>query len=586
MKTFLLSMAGAFVAIFLFILLSFFILAGIIGAATATAPQPDRMVLTLDLRETWPDQAPTSGFAAFAGEVGFTDLLVRIDRATNDDSVSGIFIRGAEGSIGSSRAEELRSVLTDFRASGKFVIAHTQGSMLSTGPSSLRAISASDEIWMQPGTDIAVTGISFETEFLAGMFDYLSITPEILAFHEYKNAPNSYTEEGYTEAHRRAMIELADSLWVASLEDIAADRGTPLDVLRSTLESGPLSAEQALEAGIVDQLGWPIDARDRAEELAGNDDVAFVDLSSYVAPVVPVGAPMIAVVGGEGPILTGSGGGDPFGGAVGFASDNISSAILEAGEDENIKAIVFRVDSPGGSPTASDQIWRAVERVQANGTPVIVSMGTVAASGGYYVSAGADHIVANDTTITGSIGIFGGKFAIGEGLERIGVNIESVSVGGEWTEAFSVERFSDGQRTQMREILQRGYDRFTLLVAEGRDLTLEEVDDRARGRVWSGRDALERGLVDSRGGFLDAVDRAREAAGIDADQDVRLIYYPARRSGFEALEDAFGVSVEAAESAAILNAIANDPAIRSALEELSAARSGHVQARGPRLSER
>lgn len=584
MKTFLLSLAGAFVAILLFIIVSVLTLSAIIGAAAASDPQPDDILLTMDLRQSFVDQTPPSGFAAFAGEVGFTDLITRLDRAAEDDDVKGLFIRASEGSIGSARAEELRDVLIDFRESGKFIIVHSQGQLISTSPSSMRATSNADEIWMQPGSDIGVTGISFETPFFKGLLDRLSITAEIEALYEFKNAPNAYKNEDYTEPHRLALQELAESLWTVSLNDIATDRGIDLDTLRTRLEAGLMTAEQAQTLGLVDTLGWPEDARQAAIDRA--DGAELLSLSDYQAPPVRAGAPMIAVVGGEGPIITGSGVDDFFAETVGFGSDRVAQAIVEAGENERVEAIVFRVDSPGGSAIASDQIWNAVEHVQANGTPVVVSMGSVAASGGYYVSAGADHIVANDSTITGSIGIFGGKLAIGEGLERIGVNFESVTVGGEWTEAFSVDRFTDEQRAMLRDMLTRGYDRFITIVGEGRGMTTEQVHEFARGRVWSGEDAMEHGLVDSIGGFRDAVAKAAELAGVEEGEDVRLIYYPARRTGFEAFEDAFGVSAEAARSAAILSRIANDPHLKATIDELSALQSGTVQARGPVLIER
>lgn len=584
MKTFLLSLAGAFVAILLFLLLAFLGLSAAIGAAAAGDRQADNLILTLDLRDEFVDQTPSSGFAAFTGQVGFTDLILRLDRAAEDDDVKGLFIRASEGSVGSARAEELRDVLIDFRDAGKFVIVHTQGSLFSSGPSALRAISAADAIWMQPGTDLAVTGIAFETPFFKGLLDRLSITPEIEALYEFKNAPNSYKNEDYTEPHRLALETLGESLWTVSLADIAADRGIGADALRARLEAGVMPAETARDFGIVDELGWPEDARQAARDRA--EGAEFLSLTAYQAPPVRAGAPMVAVVGGEGPIVTGGGMDDIFAETVGFGSDRVARAILDAGENDRVEAIVFRVDSPGGSPVASDQIWNAIEHVQANGTPVVVSMGSVAASGGYYVSAGADHIVANNTTITGSIGIFGGKLAIGEGLERIGINIESVTVGGEWTEAFSVDRFTPEQREMMRNILTRGYERFVGIVAEGRGMTRDEIHQRARGRVWSGEDALEQGLVDSIGGFRDAIQKAAELAGIEAGEPVRLIYFPARRTGFEAFEEAFGVSAEAARSAALLSRLADDPQLEAVMREWEAMQSGRAQARGPVLIER
>ena len=584
MKTFLLSLAGAFVALILFFVFILFSVMGLVGLASQGEGQPDRMILSLDLREDLPDQAPTTGLAAFGGQVGFTDLITRIDAAAEDPDVEGIFIRATTMTFGSSRAEELRAALKDFRESGKFVVAHTQGSLFSFGPSSLRSITPADELWIQPGSDLSMSGIGFETEFLRGLLDNLSVTAEIEQFYEYKNAPNSYKEEGYTEPHREALQALAESLWSVSIRDIAEDRGLGEDAVRGALESGPIPSETTVELKLADKLGWPEDAREAARSRADGSD--FVAIADYTPPAARAGAPIIAVVGGEGPIVTGGGVEDIFSASVGFGSDRVAKAIIDAGKNEDVRAIVFRVDSPGGSPIASDQIWNAVERVQEMGKPVVVSMGSVAASGGYYVSAGADHIFANETTITGSIGIYGGKLAIGEGLERIGVNIESVTVGGEFTDAFGVDRFTNSQRAQLRDALKRGYDRFTSIVAEGRDMTVDEVHERARGRVWSGSDALEIGLVDEIGGYRDALAKASELAGIEDGTRVRVLHYPARRTGFEALDGFVAAGAETGRSVSMLNEVAGDPQLRSVLEQISALQSGEAQARGPALRER
>lgn len=581
MKTFFLSMAGAFVALILFMIVGFMLIGMLIGAASSGDKQPGNLVLTVDLRQEMMDQAPVSGFAAFSGETGFVDLMVKLRAAETDDNVQGIFIRASDFGVGSSRAEELRDQLLRLRENGKFVIAHTQGSY-SLGPSGLRAISAADEIWMQPGTDMMVSGISFETLFLKGLFDKLSITSEIEAFYEYKNSPSVYSETTYTDAHREAMTVLASSIWNVSLEDIASDRDLSVGAIRAALESGPKSAEESLNLNLVDKLGWPEDALEAAEERAGEGNL--LALASYQPPLARPRSPGIGIIGGEGAIITGSGEGGPFD-APGFGSDRVAAAILEAGRDDRVEAIVFRVDSPGGSPTASDQIWRAVERVQDMGKPVVVSMGSLAASGGYYVSTGADKIFANRTTITGSIGIYGGKFAISDGLRQIGINPQTITVGGEFASAFGTDRFTDAQRLMLHDSLQRGYDRFTSLVAEGRDMELAQVHELAKGRVWSGQDALERGLVDEIGGFTDAIDAAVLLAGYEDGERARLIHFPAQKQGFEALEGLFGASADTAEAAARFNAIMSDPRIEGVLSEIQALDSHEAQVRMPLIIE-
>ena len=489
MRTFLLSMAGALAAMVIFLVLIVMFFVSVIISAASTAPDtPDNIVLSLDLNTEYSDQAPTSGLAAFSATPGFTDLLTKLKAAETDKSVKGIYLRGATVGVGSSRAEELREAILSFRNSGKFVIAHTQGTFGVGGPSALRSIAPADEIWIQPGTEVFAAGVTFETEFFKGLFDKIDVTPEIYPFYEYKNAPNSYNETGYTEPHREAMTELAQSLWTASLDDIAKDRGLTVEQVKGALESGPKTSAQMVELKLMDKEGYPEQAEASAKEKAG-EDAELVDLATYVPPSLPLKAPAIAVVGGEGAVVTGSAdSGSPFESAPAFASDTVARAILDAGENEKVKAIVFRVDSPGGSPTASDQIWNAIERVQAEGKPVVVSMGSLAASGGYYVSAGADYIVANRSTITGSIGIFGGKFALEGGFNKLGVTFDTISVGGEFADAYGMDAFTPAQEAEVKASLKRGYDRFVGIVAEGRHMTYDQVHEIARGHVWS--DAL------------------------------------------------------------------------------------------------
>ncbi len=597
MKTFFASLGGAVVGSIVGLALLFFIGVGLIQLAvsdairSASGPETGQddgnpIVLTLDLRVDYADQAPTTGpEVLFGGGIGFVDLVTKLEAAASDDQVKGLFIRASEFGIGSSRAEEYRDAFLKFKAADKFIIAHSQGTY-GGGPSGYRAIASADEIWVQPGSDMIASGIVFETLFLKGLLDNLSVTADIEALYEYKNAPNTYKEETFTEPHRRAMTELAESIWEVSLNDIAADRGISVSQVRATLESTPISPEQMIDAQFATSLGWPEDALDAAEERAGEDSVS-IDLASYNPPSTPFGSPVIAIVGGQGPIVGGDAGGSLFQEGNGFASDTIAAALLEAGRDEDVKAVVFRVDSPGGSPTASDQIWRAIERIQEEEQkPVVVSMASLAASGGYYVSTGADWIVANKSTITGSIGIFGGKLAIDEGLARIGVNAETIKVGGPFTGAFSTtEGFTDEQRAMVRNWLQRGYDRFTGLVSEGRGLSLEQVDEIARGRVWTGEDAAEIGLVDELGGLTTAIAKARELAEIEEDAEVRIKSFPNNAGGFAFLGASSSASLEELKAIGQLAEIMSDPEIQALISEAEALRDTRVQARMPAFIE-
>lgn len=542
MKTFLMTFLGGLLALLVFFVL--LPLALITSAAANSGPKGPKgpVALTLDLREAQPDQRTESGLnSLLGGQNSFIETIIRLNAAADDPMVKGVYVRAAEAELGSARAEELRSAFQRIRAKGKFVISHSQG-FVASGPAAYRAI-AGTEIWMQPGSSFEVPGITFETLFLGRAFEKLNISADMLQFYEFKNAVDTYKQKGYTAPHAEAMRRLAESVWSDSAADIAIDRkaqleaaktrigggsSDPTDVAlrarnsvaaalgdaRKLLEASPFSSSEAIAVGFVDKAGWPEEAEAEAKKRAGGELLAVRD---YVPPKRS-GKAVIYVVGGEGEIVNGGGQGGLFdNNSTGFASDVMAAKLDAAAKDKSVSAVVFRIDSGGGSATASDQIWRAVKRVRDAGKPVVVSMGSAAASGGYYVAAGADAIVADKATITGSIGVFGGKFAIAGGLRMIGVDPAEVHVGGDYATAYSAELFTDAQRQALRRSLEDVYGRFTGLVAEGRKLPIEKVRELAKGRIWSGSDAKERGLVDETGGLMAAIEKARVLAKAPAD---------------------------------------------------------------------
>jgi protease-4 len=564
MKTFVLSFLGGLAALVMFFVLLPLVLILSFMPSGEPKAQADA-VLTLDLRNAYPDQPAADSVSALFSSVSFVEILLRLNAAAEDPNVKGVFVRASEIDIGSSRAEELREAFIRLKASGKFVIAHSQG-FLATGPSAYRAISAADEIWLQPGASFEVPGIQFETLFLGDAFRKFGVTAEIEQFYEFKNAADVYKQADYTPAHAEAMTALAESVWATSIADIAADRKLDAQVVRAALENSPYDADRAVALKLVDKVGWPEEAAEAAEARA--DDGELLPIENYAAPHQG-GEAVVAIVGGEGNIVTGeSTGGDLFSvGTPVFASDTIAANLLELADDADVDAVVFRVDSGGGSPTASDQIWRAVERLQEKGKKVVVSMGSMAASGGYYVATGADAIVSTRSTITGSIGVFGGKFAVADGLrEYLGVNPASVGVGGEFAGTYSTEKLTDGQRAKLRASLEGVYQRFTTLVSEGRKLPIERVREIAKGRVWSGEDALKIGLVDETGDIVDAVNKAKVLAGFKPEDraEIRLRIHEA--SPLELLNSVF-VSSDGAPAAEMgaLRALASIVGERRAL---------------------
>jgi protease-4 len=519
MRTFLLTFLGGLAALVVFfVFLPLVLIMSFLPSGEP--PQAREAVLEVDLREMWPDQPAADALSAAFTRDSFVEVLLRLNAAVDDPGVKGVFVRAAEMNIGSSRAEELRAAFLRLRAGGKFVVAHTQG-FLASGPSAYRAISAADEIWIQPGSPFEAPGITFETIFLGDLFKTLKVSPEIEQFYEFKSAPEIYKGSAYSASAETAMRELATSVWTHSVADIAADRKMAPDAMRALLEASPYDAARAVELKLADKLGYPEDAANAATARAGKGEILHI--ANY-RPRLRNGKAVIAIVGGEGDILTGGGGPTDFL-AIGtpvFASDRVAADILAVAKDERIDALVFRVDSGGGSAIASDQIWNAVKAAQAAGKKVVVSMGGAAASGGYYVSASADAIVANRSTITGSIGVFGGKFAIADALGEFGINPDSVSVGGEFTSAYSTEKLTPAQREKITASLKGTYDRFTGIVAEGRKMQPAAVEAIARGRVWSGEDALRLGLVDKSGDLIVAIEEAARLAGFTPEDGYQL----------------------------------------------------------------
>lgn len=583
--TFFGSVAGVVVGAVLTVLLLGFMLAALIASAAQQASEgrsasaSGDIVLQLDLRRARMDQPSRSPFA-FAEPLSIVDLVSTLQRAQTDERVRGVFIRANEFGMSPAQAEEVRAALARFSASGRFVIAHAQG-FEGTGITNYFAVSGADEIWMQDTSTFAAVGLASESLFLGGLFEQFGMQAEFLQYYEYKNAANTFTEDGFTEAHLEATTSYMNAIFDSAIAGSASDRGIDPASFRERIVSGPHSAESAREAGLVDQLGHPATAREAALERAG-ENARIQDIETYarnqVAPASARG-PVIAMVSGQGSIVTGNGE-TGLGGGAAIGGDAMADAIDNAAASDEVRAIIVRVDSGGGSAIASDQIWDAVVRAREAGKPVIVSMASLAASGGYYLAAPADLIIANATTLTGSIGVVFGKVVIDGALEQVGVNIEPVSVGGEFATAYSAQTpFTEAQRAAVEAMSSEIYDDFTERVAEGRDLPITRVREIARGRVWTGAQALELGLVDRIGGLHEAVEAARELAGISADETVRLRAYPRQPTPMEALQQLFGVTAEGAEAASRLSALLNLPEVRAALEARDRAAARGVQTR-------
>ncbi len=579
MKQFLITVGGVIVGLVLFLVIASFFLIGMFAAASGPAPQPAHMVLALDLREPMRDQPSPNPFAALGGEQSLLDVLAAIDAARTDDAVEGIYVRANTYGMAPAQAEEVRAALQAFQTSGKFVVAHLQNDGVRMSMPGYMAVADADEVWLQESSEFQPMGLSAEVTFLAGTLQRYHVQAQFETREEYKTAAHTLTQRTFTPAHREELTGLMTSLYDVMLANIAADREITPQAARAAIEATPFTVQRAVELQLIDQMGRPEEAERAALARAEHpDDAEIVEFSDY-HPRLNTSGRVIAVVQGEGAIVSGPTEDGFFSDEDLMNSDRIARALLDASEDEDVAAIVFRVSSPGGSVVASDQILAALRTAKERGQHIVVSMGEVAASGGYYVSAYADEIVAAPSTITGSIGVVGGKLIIGPAFDHyLSTNTETLTIGSPLVEMFTTERpFNQAERAAFSGFIDRAYQEFLGLVAEGRGMTTEQVREIARGRVWTGQQALERGLVDHLGGFSVAVGRARALAGIDEDARVQLRYFPAEENPFESLGHLFGASSESVEALVRLNAALSDPRFQSALAAMDG-RGANVRA--------
>jgi protease IV len=484
---------------------------------------PGTMVLALDLRQPIDDSRAASTSIFTPRRPTVMDVVLGLDAAARDGRVKGVIMRLGNGSLSTAEAQEIDVALHRFRAKGKFVIADATA-FFSAGLGDYLAASAADEIWVQPKSPFSVSGTGGGEIFLRGTLDKLSAEPQIAKRAEYKSAADMFMEKQMSPADREQLTQLMNSVYGGAVDQMAANRHLTHAQVVAALEASPQFAEDARTARLVDRIGYDDQARAAATAKAGSG-AKSIKFTDYVKNTTShIGSPNIAIVEAAGEIRDGTAKNSLLDGAAGIASDDMSAAIDQAARDKNIKAIVLRVDSPGGSVTASDQILHAVKAAQAKGKPVVVSMGGVAASGGYYISLSANRIVAEPGTITGSIGVLTGKVSFGKSLGLVGANAEEVSVGKNTLMDSPLQPFTAEQWANLNHQADVIYDDFTQKVADGRKLPLDKVRDAAKGRVWSGADAKTRGLVDRLGGFWTAAGEAASLAKVPESGMVFRIY--------------------------------------------------------------
>lgn len=511
------------------------------GLRRSVTPLPGNIILTADLTRELPEGSTEDPLRRlfFGATPTLRDTLDAIETASNDVRVKVLLARVGEDELGLAKVQEIRDALAGFRAKGKLALAFADSfGELGPGTRPYYLASAFDEIWLQPLGNVGLTGLYAESPFLKGTLDILGIDPEFDHREQYKTAMNILTESKMTAAHREELEALLGSASGQIIRGIAHDRKLSEDDVRAAIDHGPLLAEEAVQAKLVDRLGYRDQVIAHARARAGSG-AEILSLTHYLDRA---GRPhregsTIALIYGSGLIVRNGGGANPLTGSNLMSAAELTRAFRAAVRDPSVRAILFRIDSPGGSVVASETIWREVVFARERGKPVIVSMGDVAGSGGYYVAAAADKIVAEPATLTGSIGVLAGKLVISDLLKKIGVSTDSAQIGANAAMFSSTEVFSDRGHARLEAFLDETYKGFKDHVATGRRMTEDEVEAVAKGRVWTGEEAKARGLVDELGGYAAALRLAKQAANIPPEASVNLTVFPREKSLVELVYD-------------------------------------------------
>jgi protease-4 len=495
-----------------------------------TAP----LILELDLTEGIPEGPVTDPVSAVLSlrKIRLPDVIDTLRRASRDDRVRALVVKVGGGRIGLARMQEIREAVGDFRTSGKLAVAWAETfGEFTHGNVPYYLATGFDRIYLQPSGSVGLTGVAVEQLFLHDALAKIGIGFQSAKRYEYKSATDQLTERGFTgparEAAERLTVSIAEQLSAA----IAERRGKTIEDARALLDRGPFLAADALSEGLVDVLGYRDEVYADVRKEAGADAILQYVARYRRTHVLAQRARrlpnprerFVAVIYASGPIRSGRSTRGPVGGGA-MGSDTVAAALRSALSDDRVRAVLLRVNSPGGSAVASDTIWREVVRVRAAGKPVVVSMSDVAASGGYYIAMAADVIVAQPGTLTGSIGVILGKPVFEEAFGRLGITTDSVGVGHGATMFAPTHPFTQDEWDRINTWLDVIYRDFTEKVAAGRRMPVERVHELARGRVWTGADAARNGLVDELGGLAAAARIARRRAGLPADAPLRV--YP------------------------------------------------------------
>jgi len=500
---------------------------------------PSKTVLEVSLQSQMIEDAPDSAMARYmlSDRPRVRDIVDALDRGAKDDRVVGMVATISSVPMGMAEAQEVRDAVLRFRAKKKFAVAYSETfGEFGPGNGAYYIATAFDQIFLQPSGDIGLTGLMIETQFLKGTLDKLGVKFHGDHRYEYKNALNIYTETQYTAAHKEANSKVMNSWFGQMKTGICEARHIDPAHFDALVDQGPYLGKEALDAKLVDGMAYRDEVYAQVKEKAG-DGAKLLYLPEYL---YRAGRPHdsgkeVALIFGVGQVMRGKSDFSPVNGSVTMGSETVAGAFRAAIDDKDVKAILFRVDSPGGSYVASDTVYREVLRARKAGKPVIVSMGNLAGSGGYFVAMGADKIVAEPGTITASIGVLGGKMYAAGFWNKLGLSHDEIHTSQNATMFTTTHDYNDTEWKRFEAWLDRVYVDFTGKVAEGRHLPKEKVLEIAKGRIWTGEDAKAIGLVDELGGFDTAVQLVKKSIQVPESEDVKLTVFPKRKKFYELL---------------------------------------------------
>jgi protease-4 len=500
---------------------------------------PSKTILEANFEQTFMEDVPDTPSAQLLLNEKQTlrDVVDAIDRGASDDRVVGMIARIGAARMGMAQTQEIRDAVQRFRAHKKFAVAYSETfGEFGPGNGAYYLATAFDHIYLQPSGDVGLTGIIMESPFIKGTLSKLGMTFHGDHRYEYKNALDFFTETKYTGPHKEAMTAIMTA-WFNQMKDgICQARKIAPEKFQALVDAGPYLGKEAVTAQLVDAIAYRDEVYNDIKSKAG-DGAELLYLDKYLGRA---GRPhdrgkTVALVFGVGEVTRGKSDYDPVKDSQNMGSDTVAGAIRAAAEDKDVKAILFRVDSPGGSYVASDAIWREVVRARQAGKPVIVSMGNLAGSGGYFVAMAADKIVAEPGTITASIGVLGGKMLTSGLWDKVGLSWDEVHQGENATMFTGTHDYTPAEWERFEAWLDRVYVDFTSKVADGRKLPKEKVLEIAKGRIWSGQDAKNLGLVDELGGYDTALKLAKKAAGVAEGEDVKLAVYPRPKTFYQSV---------------------------------------------------